>query len=392
MASSSPASGPNLPESLSDRFDRVSKRLSQAMRDLNRQQAEQPMRELKELIKESKQTEPALAAVAATILEFLDSVFLLLGSNSKEELQTILDRLEKCRGGELSTSAEWQAGVNQQILQARSKLLRLEQQEISAELKSIEDQQRDGMRQIAQSSDSASLDRVTMKGFLTYFDALQLLTQAASAQSRMELDAAAAYFQEASAKFTSVLESFNAVGQESEVTKLMKGMTTGLEGWTQAQTIYASVLQKALSGGATADSLVELERAEQLFLSTGLRLQDVAPGFARLTGQEPADFRAVGEQLSRVARNLRQLCMAALRPKSVAAQTAPRFFAFFVITFVVLLGGMRFSGLVSALNGANLGELLLLCLAVSACSSFGLDGIRVIRAFMAQKKPSAQSA
>ena len=390
MASSTPPPGPNLPD-VSERFEQINKQLIPAVYNLNEKEAEQPLLDLRNLIEEYKQAEPVYSEIMATVLEFYDCVFALTRSKSEDELRQVLERLEKCSHPALSESREWLLGMNQQMLQARSRLRKLESARILAEIESLDKQQREGFRELAQTADPGSLERLTLEALLIYFDACGLLGQAAAAQAQLELESAGTYLQEASVKFNRALETLNAVPQESEILKLIKGMASELDKWVGAQKIYYSVLQKALTGGATADSLVELERAEQLFLKTGMDLQEYGNGLARLTRQPAGNFVVLGEQLSRVARNLRQLCLSALRPRSVAAQSAPRFFAFFMITFLVLLAGMRLSGLVAELNAGSLSGLLGMCLTVSSFSSFGLDGLRVVRASLVQKKVAAQN-
>lgn len=390
MASSTPTPGPNLPD-VSERFEQINKQLIPAVYNLNEKEAEQPLLELRNLIEEYKQAQPVYSEIMATVLEFYDCVFALTRSKSEDELRQVLERLEKCSHPALSESRGWVLGLNQQVLQARSRLRKLESASILAEIQSLEEQHRAASRELAQIADPGSLERLTLEALLIYSEACGLLGQATAAQVRLELENATTYLQEASVKFNCAVENLNAVPRENELVRVIKGMASGLDKWVGAQKIYFSVLQKALTGGATAGSLVELERAEQLFLKTGMDLQEYGNRLARLTRQPTANFVVLGEQLSRVAKNLRQLCLSALRPRSVAAQSAPRFFAFFMITFLVLLAGMRLSGLVAELNAGSLSGLLGMCLTVSSVSSFGLDGVRVVRASLVQKKVAAQN-
>jgi hypothetical protein len=391
MAPPSPASGPSEPDPM-DRLRQIEAQLTPALRELNEKQAEQPMLELRKMIAECKETQPRHAEIAGAFIDFSECVFIVARSTSEPDLSAVIERLETCRSGILSDADEWQQGVDVQVLQAKSKLCTLELQRLSAEMRSISEAQRAGLGRVAQASAPGSFERLTLEAILTYVDACGLVGQATAAQQRMELDVAGTYLQEASVLFQRSLAGLNSTTEQSEIVTLLKGMTAGLESWAEAQKIYAEVLQKALTGGATAESLVDLERAEKLFLKTGIELQKYAKGLNRLTNQGEQNFQATGEQLSRVARNLRQLCLSALRPKSVAARSAPRFFAFFVIAFVVLLGGMRLSGLITELNTASISELLGMCLTVSAFSSFGLDGVRVVKASLAQKKATEQPA
>jgi hypothetical protein len=391
MATFVPPSGSDLPDP-SHRLREINDRLAAALNNLNEKQAEQPMLELQKLHDEYKETKPDFAEIVATILEFYDCIFAMTRSGTEEELRRVLGRLEKCDNSRLSESKEWLLGLNQQILLGRYRLRKLEAARILSEIQSLDEQQQEGFRELAQEAEPGSLERVTLEALLIYFEAIELLGRAATAQSLMELESAGAFLQQASLKFNRALETLNAIPKDSEIVKLVRGMTSGLDALAKAQEIYSSVLQKALTGGATADSLLDLERAERLFLKTGMDLQECATGWLRLTPQLAAvNFVAIGEQLSRVARNLRQLCFSALRPKSVAAQSAPRFFAFFMITFLVLLAGMRLSGLVAELNAGSLSGLLGMCLTVSSFSSFGLDGLRVVRASLVQKKVAAQN-
>jgi hypothetical protein len=375
----------------SRRLSDLSEQLTPALRDLNEKLAEQPMLELKNFVHEFEATEPELARAAEALVEFSDCLFTMARSADKEELRSVIGRLEKCI--QLLPEAKgWKEGIEFQVLQGKSRLRKLEAQEVLAEIAALDEAQRKGLRQLAEDSDPGSFERLTLQGIVIYLDACELLAKASAAQAQMELEAAGAYLEEASAKLNSALQNLSTPHEESTIVTLMKGITSGLDAWAGAQRTYALVLQKALTGGANADSLVDLERAEQIFLKTGITIQQSAAQLARITNQPGADFAALGEQLSRVARNLRQLCFSALRPRSVAAQTAPRFFAFFMIAFIVLVAGMRLSGLVMPLNAGSLSGLLGICITVSSVSSFGLDGIRVVRAMLVEKRAAPQQA
>src|SRR5262249_12241772 len=148
------------------------------------------------------------------------------------------------------------------------KLRKLEAQEINAEIKTIDEQLLKSLQRAAKEGEPESVDRQAVEAVLPYMDAWKLLSKAVAAQGRLELQIAASYLEEASLMVKQASARFTAASEAGETVRLMKGMTSGLESLVEAQKIYASVLQKALTGGATAQSLVDLERAEQLFLTT----------------------------------------------------------------------------------------------------------------------------
>ncbi len=111
-------------------------------------------------------------------------------------------------------------------------------------------------------------------------------------------------------------------------------------------------------------------------ISWALSLGQNPPELRKFAGGAGGGFDTAGlresiDQPRETIRTLRHLVAEGLKPKELVTRSSPRFLVYFALTFVIVLFGSRFSGLIPELGGRELLSILLIALVVSATSAFG---------------------
>lgn len=214
-----------------------------------------------------------------------------------------------------------------------------------------------------------------LTGLITFDEAFGLFRETARAMSRMNLSDATRFIEQASRQAVEAEAEFRKAKDLPQVFAAFEPMFGGFRQLIDAQRSYVKTLRDAVLGDVTAQHANDLTEADEL-LRTGIdKIEAAAPTFRTFPGSaggiDTAGMRDSIEQQRETIRNLRHLVAEGLKPKELVTRSSPRFLVYFAVTFVIVLFGSRFSGLIPELGGRELLSILLIALVVSATSAFG---------------------
>lgn len=209
-------------------------------------------------------------------------------------------------------------------------------------------------------------------------DASDKFRESGTELGKMNLEYAVKYIEEAKLLAQNAQEAIRDADYASTMVprECFVGLFRGFEELLGAQAAFVRALRDAVIGEVTEGHVAELDSAydrlreglrsiEQAVTVNREQFGDIASGF---------DLDSLGQSIKsqqEVIRNLRQLIKTGLRPRELALRSSPRFFIYFILTFIVVLVGSRWSGLVTEIGGGDITAILGIALVVSATASFG---------------------
>ncbi len=330
--------------------------------------------------------EPHARYFGAVIAANRGNVLAIL-SQTKNELEAARDHLRGALDSLRAFRAEGHRLLEQE--EAKSSLRQLETA-IRVQLSGIEDKmaaragedpaerrarRRGFLKNAAAALEADNPYRAFLLGLITFDEAFDLFRETTRAMSRMNLTDATRFIEQASGKAIEAEEVFRGAQGLPQALAAFQPLYGGFRQLIDAQRTYVKTLRAAVLGDVTAQQANDLTEADEL-LRTGLdEIETSAPMLRRFAGGaggfDTAGLRESIDQQRQSIRNLRQLVGEGLRPKELVTRSSPRFLIYFALTFVVVLFGARFSGLIPELGGRELLSILLIALVVSATSAFG---------------------
>ena len=219
-----------------------------------------------------------------------------------------------------------------------------------------------------------------------YQDALAAFGQSTAALGKLDLVEARRRSAEATAAMARVEELLSRVAENDETLAQMGELLRSFGPLIAAQQAYISVLHDAVVGDVRERHVAMLDEADRQLAEGLAGVSRGAVSMRRLLGRLVEELqvdelaRAIETQREIFA-NLRRLVGEGLTLREVTRRSAPRFAVFFVLSLVVILAGVRLSGIAEQLSGAELIGVVMIALVVAAGSSFGWEAaVRVIDA------------
>lgn len=313
---------------------------------------------------------------------------LAMMSQTKNELEAAREHLRGALDGLRAFRAEGHPLLEQE--EVKSSLRQLETG-IRVQLSSVEDKMADragedpadrrARRRGFLKAAVAALEpdnpyRAFLLGLVSFDEAFDLFRETTRAMARMNLTDATRFIEQASRQAVEAEAVFRGAQGLPQALTAFQPMYGGFRQLIDAQRTYVKTLRDSVLGDVTAQHASDLTEADEL-LRTGLdKIETSAPALRRFAGGAGGGFDTAGlresiDQQRETIRNLRHLVGEGLKPKELVTRSSPRFLIYFGLTFVIVLFGARFSGLIPELGGRELLSILLIALVVSATSAFG---------------------
>jgi hypothetical protein len=218
-----------------------------------------------------------------------------------------------------------------------------------------------------------------------YFEGLEIFkkvwpifVEAGHALGRMNLEDAARFVDEATELIGHAEASFAKAGKVPFVMEQPLKLIKGFSSMVKAQSLHIRAFRDAVLGQAHDGHKAELLKADGLLREGASEIEQAMPGYRRFAGPSAAAFpleqikSSIADQRE-VIRNLARLVERAVKPRELVRRSYPKFFVYFLATFVLLLVAVKSSGLRTDIGKEEILGLALLSFLVSATTSFGYE-------------------
>lgn len=266
---------------------------------------------------------------------------------------------------------QFELGVEQKILEVKIASAQ------GAELEQLTAKRDEIMKNMVASLAPDDPSRHFFAGLTSYMQALQSFEQSSTALVKLNLEDASQYIEEANALMKTAQESFGKFETAPFALQNVANMVRGFGKVLAAQEAYVRTLYDAVVGEVREHHLASLKAADKQLLEGHELIEKSAPV---MMGQIGALFEFPLESVTQsinfqreVILNLRHLVERGLDPKEITRRASSRFLIYFVLTFLVVLFGSRFSGLVTSFSGNVVVSILFISLLVSVIASYGYE-------------------
>jgi hypothetical protein len=299
----------------------------------------------------------------------------------QQHFQSALDHIRRAREEYPDTAEVFESLLNQTRTNLELQIRNLESLATRPPDESPADAQARRRRLIEDAIDALPRDDPSnqfLKGLLDFNDAMGLFRESANALSWMNLEDASRHIGKASTLLHHSEETWK--GDQSPYLRVMRPIGMGFRMLIDAQRTFVQTLRDAVVGDVTNRHVAALTVADDELMEGLKQIETWGPRMVEFLPQASEGFnipelRSTVNNQRKVLHSFKSLVYQGTQAKQVLLRATPRFLAYFVISFLVVLFGSKWSAIVPALDVTVAAGI---SLTVSVFSAYGFDAGRQV--------------